>query len=491
MGKKSIVSIDCEIPGGYSEFVSFVSLASLLDWDIILFNPTITEFTFSYENYKGKPLLDDDSSFRLKEASDHWRRELSEAYRAGKTIIIFLPELTEVYIDTGDRNYSGTGRNRQTTTVVTNYDNYKMIPVKVDVVTTKGNKMRLTKSGQFLGDYWREFSAHSSYKVLIGAGAGEPLVVTSSGEKTVGSILNNAESGGALLFLPHLAMGSEEFYEEKEVPREGGEGEDDTVTEMEWTEAGIKFGSILVNCIVEIDRSLRAASEVTPAPDWINSGGFELSKESECRQGLLKVEAQLEELEQEKDSMKGRLATEGRPKRLLFETGKPLEGAIINALELIGFHASNYHDMKSEFDAVFESTEGRFLGEAEGKDNKSINITKLRQLEMNILEDYERDEVKEMAKGVLFGNAHRLTPPDERGTFFTDKCMSAAKRSGVALVRTTDLFPIVQYLSTTEDVGYAQNCRIAILESLGEVVEFPKPPSEVTVEKKVSEAEST
>lgn len=491
MAKKSIVSIDCEIPGGFSEFVPFESLTSLLDWDIILFNPTITEFTFSYENYKGKPSLDDDRSFRLKEASDHWRRELSEAYRAGKTIIVFLPKLTEVYIDTGDRNYSGTGKNRQTTTLVANYDNYKMLPIKGEVVSSQGSKMKLTKSGQFLADYWREFSAHSTYEVLLENETGEPLIVTNSGDKTVGSIISSAESGGSFLLLPHLALWSDDFYFEKEVPREGSDDEEDTVTEMEWTEEGIKFGGALLNCIIEIDRSLRATTEVTPTPEWVSSSEFELPMESECIRDLLKVETQLDELEQEKDSLKGRLATEGLPKRLLFETGKPLESAIIQFLELIGFQAENYEDEKSEFDAVFESDEGRFLGEAEGKDNKPVNISKLRQLEMNILEDYERDEVEQMAIGVLFGNANRLTPPEERGEFFTDKCKTAAKRSGTVLVRTVDLFPIVQYLSANEDVEYAKKCRKTILSSAGEVAEFPDTPDLDPVENAVSDAQST
>ena len=36
MPKKKILSIQCEIPGGFSEFVEYSSGVSLLDWDIIL-----------------------------------------------------------------------------------------------------------------------------------------------------------------------------------------------------------------------------------------------------------------------------------------------------------------------------------------------------------------------------------------------------------------------------------------------------------------------
>jgi hypothetical protein len=47
---------------------------------------------------------------------------------------------------------------------------------------------------------------------------------------------------------------------------------------------------------------------------------------------------------------------------------------------------------------VFESEEGRLIGEAEGKDNKAINVDKLRQLSMNIHEDIQREEVTTPAK---------------------------------------------------------------------------------------------
>jgi hypothetical protein len=57
---------------------------------------------------------------------------------------------------------------------------------------------------------------------------------------------------------------------------------------------------------------------------------------------------------------------------------------------------------------VFESEEGRLIGEAEGKDNKAINVDKLRQLSMNIHEDIQREEVTTPAKGVLFGNGYRF-----------------------------------------------------------------------------------
>lgn len=491
MANKSIISVDCEIPGGLSEFVEFESSSSLLDADIILFTPSITSFGFSYETYLGKPSFGDDRSFRLREAADHWRRELADAFRAGKTIFVLLEELHEVYIDTGRRRYSGTGRNRQATRIVTEFNNYRALPIEMSVTTSQGKSMRLTRKGAILDDYWREFGKHTLYKVFLEGEIGEPLIVTKSGAKIVSSLLQHKKSGGTIVLLPCLSMGDKSFYEEIEVTGTGDEDENDEDSEAqvdyEWTTDGIAFGNKLLSCLLEIDATLRAAIATTPAPDWSKTSDYALPRETTVRQELVAVEAEVESLEDKKSQLKNQLLNESMPRRLLYEKGKPLEDAILQALSLLDFSATSYQDAESEFDVVFESGEGRFLGEVEGKDKRPIGIEKLRQLEMNIHEDFERDEVSEMAKGVLFGNACRLRPVDERDEFFTDKCRTAAARSGTALIRTPDLFPIVQYLSGTEDGEFARECREVILSTEGQIVKFPEVPVSTTTQDEVEE----
>jgi hypothetical protein len=190
----------------------------------------------------------------------------------------------------------------------------------------------------------------------------------------------------------------------------------------------------------------------------------------------LKTESTLEAIAARKEGLKTKIVQEGSLRRLLYEKGSPLEMAILQALTLLGFRAEPYRDSQSEFDVVFECEDGRLLGEAEGKDNHPVNVDKLRQLEMNVHEDFARDGVGEMAKRVLFGNAYRLQPLAERGEYFTQKCMMAAKRSGTALVRTPDLFHVAQYLSSETDQEFAKRCREALLRSEGEIVSFPEVP---------------
>ncbi|BAQ44246.1 hypothetical protein [Methylobacterium aquaticum] len=97
---------------------------------------------------------------------------------------------------------------------------------------------------------------------------------------------------------------------------------------------------------------------------------------------------------------------------LLYETGKRLELAIEKALRLMGYNVETLRIGDLEIDHVIVGPSGiRMIGESEGKDNSAIDVTKFRQLESNIGEDLEREEITEPAKGVLFGNGFRLTPP--------------------------------------------------------------------------------
>ena len=143
---------------------------------------------------------------------------------------------------------------------------------------------------------------------------------------------------------------------------------------------------------------------------------------------------------------------------------------------MLGFEVENFREGDLEIDHVFNGLSGiRLIGEAEGKDKTAVSISKFRQLESNVLEDFDRDEIDEPAKPVLFGNGFRLEAPESRKIQFTDKCLKNAKRSGAALVQTTDLYEAVIYiLNNEQDEEFRIECQAAIENADGELVVFPK-----------------
>ena len=426
---KKIACIGIDIPGVDAGNVSLASKSSLLDYDVVIINPDISVFYgYGYEEYNGKRCLDDTSSFRLKEHLEHWRREVLEAVKAGKNIFFMLNQKQELYVATGEKSHSGTGRNRQTTRHVTGADNYEMLPASIAITNSNGSSMVLVGNHNILAPYWKAVGDNSRFKVLLEGKGLKPLVQTKTGNKIVGAVINDKSSDGSLVFLLYIDFDLDEFTYKNE--------EDD---KYYWTDEAVKLGKKFIGSVCSTDKSLRSSGEMSAIPDWLIQDTFVLPKEKKIRDKLVVAESKLESLQKEKEQLEQQITDESLLKHLLYETGKPLENAVHLALELIGFHVSKYEDSESEFDVVFECKQGRLIGEVEGKDSKAINIDKLRQLEMNIHEDFARDEVSDMAKGALIGNAFRLIEPKERTDFFTSKCITAANRSGTALIRTTDI----------------------------------------------------
>ena len=464
MTARKILTVGLELASSEPTYATFRSKTSLLDWDIFLFRPEISEFLHNYyETYQGKPCFNDGASFEAKECCEHWRREIKQAVETGKTVIVFLPSLYEAYVDTGRRSYSGTGRNQKTTRYVEILTNYNTLPMSLEPLAATGSSMKLTSKGaELLAPYWAEFGNRSGYRVVLNASDVPACVQTRAGDKPVGALYRSKSSAGALLLLPDMDFSPPNFTKQK------GNSE-------VWTSTATQFAGAFLSAVVALDKALRSSSEVTPEPPWAATSQYTLAPETALRVQLLEAERQVEEAQKKKEQVAAAISGAVMPRGLLYEKGKPLEAAIIHSLTILGFNACQFKQSDSEFDVVFESAEGRFIGEAEGKDSKAINIDKLRQLSMNIHEDLQREEVSEPAKPVLFGNGFRLQEPSSRSDPFTEKCHTAASTSSTALVSTADLFLPVQYLLAHENAEYAATCRAALLSTVGRVV-FPSPP---------------
>jgi hypothetical protein len=463
MGKKNVVSIGYDIPGADIEKISLKSKASLLDYDVVIINPAIYDFYgYSYDEYLGKPCLDDSSSFSLKEHIEHWRREILESIKAGKNVFFMLNQEQKVYVATGTKSYSGTGRNRQSTKHVDLASNYQIVSGGIEVTNSNGSSMSLVGKDNALATYWSSISSLSEFRVLLGGEGVKPIVQTKTGQKTVGARVRYKNAEGNLFLLPYVNFELDKYTYENE--------EDDKTY---WTDEAVALGKRFVSSICALDKSVKSTGELSAKPDWLTQDKYVLPKEEKIIRKLIEVEKKIDTLQKKKERYEQDIVDESLLKRLLYENGKPLENAIRLALELMGFAVSHFENSESEFDIVFESKEGRLIGEAEGKDNKAINIGKLRQLEMNIHEDFARDQVEDMAKGALIGNAFRLIEPSERDDFFTKKCLTAASRSGTALISTVDLFYAAKYLSGKADKSFSKKCRKSIIETTG-VVNFPE-----------------
>jgi hypothetical protein len=476
VAKKRIFTVGFTLPGDEFELIEFESNRTLLDSDIILIEPSFGSLSVEHDYargaarlFSGVPILSEHSSFVAKKQTDHWRSEIAAAVNAGKLVIVYLSSPIERYRYNGEKNYHGSGKSRVASPVVVPISSYDAIPNLSSAIVKFGESIRLEKDGAYLAPYWNEFSQYSQYQVEIDGKFTRTLLKSLVGNRTVGAAFHG--NSGALLFLPPLRYDEDAFMKEAE--------DDEDEDEPLWTKDALKFGKRLISALVALADNLKSVSQTTPSPEWSMRPEYRLGTEASLETAITQCMSEIASLQVRKAELEVSLEDAGELRRLLFEQGKPLEKAILEAMKLLGFAGQSFVNGDSEFDGIFVCAEGRCLGEAEGKDNKAINIEKFSQLERNLQEDFARDEVTEYAKGILFGNAFRLLPISDRTEFFTAKCLSASKRIGAAHVRTPDLFGPAKYLKENpSDAKYAQRCRDAIFSSAGEIVAFPSPPTE-------------
>lgn len=464
---KIISSIGYEIPGKSDSLIDFSSKQSLMDSDIILISPELPWYERSSANhgsYLGKTCYGETGSFQLKEDISHWKKEMINALNAGKTVFLMLSSKEDFYVDTGSRTYSGNGRNRSTTINVTNYHNYQLLPINIGTIHSANGKEIFSTGNPLFGNLFKSLASNFEYQVYLENIEGTPIFVGKDKSKILGAIYK--VGSGHLVVLPYLNYDREKFIKHKK--------DKDNKETAYWTEKALEFGYTLGNSLIEIDIGLTEESAKTPPPVWLLNNIFNTEKESIIQNSINQNLKKIKDIENVNEELRVELEKEQILKDLLFEQGKPLEIAVIEALEIIGYKAENYNDGKLELDQVIQSPEGfRYIGECEGKDNKDIDITKFRQLLESMSADFAREEVEEKAFGILFGNAQRLLPPEERTLDFTEKCKIGANREKIALIKTIDLFNVANFLKKIPDENFQKKCRDAIHFGLGNIVKFP------------------
>lgn len=475
--KKTLVTVGFDVPDPDIEHLEFKSNDSILGADAVVFCPNMARYNAEYgDGFAGRTLISQSDSAELRDHTQHWLSELSIFLQHGKTVFLLLLGLDDFFVHTGRKEFSGTGRSQRTTNIVDPYPIYSAIPIpelSSKVHKSRGNLIKPTEKLSVLSTYWHEFGDYSYYEVYCDE-MFSPSLVTQTGNKAVGGVIRFKNWQGTIVLLPLVDLESMAEDREKELRKRSGKKSTPALTARTRKSVGKQF----VSALFRIDSAVRAKSERTPAPQWSTGEEYALKEETILADEITSIQEGIAKLHEARLAAEGKLEAATKLKGLLYETGTALESAVLEALRLLGFKAENYRDDASEFDVLFTDPTGdRFLGEAEGKTEKPINIDKLDQLNRNVEEEFAKREGATYSKGVLFGNAFRLKPLTERGEFFTPKCIAGAARTGFALVKTPDLFPIAKYLKENSHKEFAAACRAAILGTSGEVVVFPSPPA--------------
>lgn len=423
---------------------------ALMDYDILIFNPNLfyklTDKNYSYEEYK--------------DGNSKWLKKILEFLFSKNNIFIFATKPIQLASET---IYKPIQTYKIYTADITN--TILQFTNKKD----ESGKVILKKTSSILDNFYNRFKESLKYHITYEnvtvidtllryilptvdkINSQSIDIFTGKDTKKILSSIIKIDNGGNILLLPEVLL-----KEEKDL-------------------------TDLLNIIVEIDKNLNKEMIKTPKPQWLESNeNYFINISESIKSKLSNINEEINKLNEKKEELNRNLEKEEQIKDLLFENGKPLENAIIEALRILDYEADNVYIDNNEIDILAKSPEGDiFCCEAEGRDNKAIDITKFRQLLDHIAIYKEYIKYKSDVNGILFGNVYRKEKLENRPVeYFTEHCLQGAISNNFILIKTTDLFFVIRDIKNCNDnkkvEEYKKKCRGAILNSKGKVVDFPR-----------------
>lgn len=461
-----VLTLDCDLGVGEDHF-RFGSTVSIFDYDVVFWDPASTlRHAAEYSGtYMGRDSLRTDDSARIIQDVKRRRAEFKEFVDMGRSLVVFLPGDTKVYVDSGERTYSGTGRNRQTTRLVKEFDLVSAIPADVD--RSHGSGVEMVAANSIMASLYKQTAEHWTYRCVLSEHKSiSPILKIKGTAKTVAGMIT-AKTGGVIVLLPALSLpfanpADADLEEEPDEPDQSlpnaGCNSADAQSEVDETPwAGDLLLAWVESLISEPDSSL---------PVW--TADFQFSSEVDRSNALREVEERLAQVQQQLDRLKAEQAQDERWKALIAGTGTSLERRVHDALEALGFELEEGDPGRTDLRGHFDGQ--RVVVEVKGV-TKSAAERNAAQLEKWVSEELAEDR---SAKGILVVNTWRDLPVSARKQAdFPDQMLQYSEQRGHCLVTGLQLLSMVR--TALEDPDKTTELAELILSTIGTVDGWDDP----------------
>ena len=387
--EKKIVGINtCFESLEYENFdeYEFSERISLLDYDAVVINADylIRYYTTSYESsYQNKTCLSEYNSAQIVEDYNKIKGQIEELLKQGRNVFVIIGNNDNCYIYTGEKQYSGTGRNARQTNIVREFDAYSFLPVRLNVTEVVGEQIDICCSSPY-----REFFSNTKacyyYSAYFSVPENSAILGKIKGtDKTVAAVI--PYGNGKIVLLPQIR--EEEEYN----------------TEGVWKENGKKY----LDSLFELNRRLSIADEEMDLPEWANNIYILDEKAKLEKQNT--IENKIAKLQEELENERVAIQAVQKYKLLLTSSGRVLEEIAKQVLAEIGFTLLEAEKGRSDIVAKYGET--AIVAEVKGV-TKSAAEKHAAQLEKWVAQYIEENEVS--PKGILIVNGFCDTPLSER-----------------------------------------------------------------------------
>ena len=364
----------------------FSARISLLDYDAIVINTDflIHRYTSSsVDSFQNKACLSEYNSAQIVEDFNKIKGQIEELLKQGRNVFVLMGNNDNCYIYTGEKQYSGTGRNARQTNIVREFDSYSFLPVKLKVTEVVGEQIDICCSSPY-----REFFTNTRdcyyYASYFSVAENSMILGKIKGtDKAVAAVI--PYGSGKIVLLPKI-------YEEEEYH-----------TKDTWKENGKKY----LDSLFELNRRLSISDEEMDLPEWVNKIYILDEKAKLKKQNT--IENKIAKLQEDLENERAAIQEVQKYKLLLTSSGSVLEEIVKQVLTELGFALLEAE--KGRSDIVAKYGENAIVAEVKGV-TKSAAEKHAAQLEKWVAQYVEENEV--LPKGMLIVNGFCDTPLNER-----------------------------------------------------------------------------
>ncbi|NKZ10824.1 hypothetical protein HGA11_07515 [Mycolicibacterium septicum DSM 44393] len=390
--------LDAEMAIDDAVEATFSSTISMFEFDIVIWNPlrsiatynTMEEYAFRARSFEGRRWLSSHDSAEIKRDVARRKSEIVDFLQLGRTLVVFLPGDLTVAVETGEKRYSGTGRNQKTTNILEDFDILAALPVLLETQFATGIDMQPVDSS--IGPLYRDTVDYWQYGRVIDADPPfHPLLRVAGTTKVVAAEVKF--DAGSIIFLPLL-------WTDDDGQPDAPDDDDGHNAEAETKEPspGAVVDNLVVKWLIE-----RTTTEDIAWPEWTDHYRFQTELDRAPAVEALAVQAA--EIQAQLDGLNAEADADRKWKLLITGTGTPFELAVADALQILGFQLLPV--IPGRTDIRGSHNDVPIVVETKGV-TKSAAEAHCAQLEKWVAEEVEAGR---KPKGILVINAWLKDPP--------------------------------------------------------------------------------
>lgn len=312
----------------------FQSTISLFDYDAVIIDTGYISKSYPESEtspYQNKIVLSQYASSQIIDDFVRIKAQLIDMLKSGKNIYVLMGNNESCYIYTGEKTYSGTGKNARQTNMVTLFDTYSFLPVKINATHIWGEEISICDFSPF-DLFLKNTRRNSQYAAYFSPPENSKVLAHIKGsEKVISAITKYGK--GRIVFLPYPCY------------------KDDYTSEKYWKENGKKY----LDAIFELENRLTSSDDEYVLPSWTDSVAIFDESTQIAKQNA--IEKKIKELNKSLDVQKNIVYSLQKYKRLLSATGSVLEEIVKQVLSEMGFSVFETEQGRSDIIAQYKDTD--------------------------------------------------------------------------------------------------------------------------------------